>query len=275
MGGLLGSKYTAKDLQSLLQNVAGSARMSDLIKPAIITSYDIRNRKTMNFSTYEACRRKKEDEAVYMMPDQNGNMIKDINVYLWQAVRASSAAPTYYKPLELKSGGKDRALVDAGLYVMSPTLLAWSQVQKIYPGRRIVIISISSGTLVDNVRDIKSKGATAGSIPAVLEATIETALEGQQLLTDEMMQDLGVDYHRLTFSVKNKQFDDFSENNIQSLEQSARDTVETKDFEDVVNTLVKAHLARLNDPEPTVFTCATKVDDLKKEAHLREFFKGN
>ena len=51
VGGLLGSKFTAGPFEKLLQEYAGEARMSDLVKPAIITSYDLRSREIMNFST--------------------------------------------------------------------------------------------------------------------------------------------------------------------------------------------------------------------------------
>lgn len=113
-------------------------------------------------------------------------------------------------------GGKDRALIDAGIFVMSPVLLGWLEAQKIYPDHRIVVISISSGDLLDGVRNVKTKVATAGSIPTVLEPTIVTSLEGQQVLAVEMMQNIkGIEtYHRLTFDVESKEFDDFSEKSI-------------------------------------------------------------
>jgi patatin-like phospholipase/acyl hydrolase len=200
-------------------------------------------------------------------------MIKDINVYLWEAMRASSAAPVYYKPLEMKIGGKDRALIDAGLFVMSPTFLAWREVQKLYPCRRLLIVSIASGALVNNVRKVKSKGATAGNIPSVLKATIETALEGQQLLTDELMQDLpNTEYRRLSFDVISDSFDDFSQKNIQLLENAASLTVKSEKFKTVVNAIVTAHMERLNDPQPTIFTCSAKEADVKKEEIAKNYF---
>jgi len=244
-GGLLGSKFTATPFEQLLQGYGGKARMSDLVKPAVITSYDLRAREIMNFSTYEACALKTEHDVVKFQSQSDRDFYrKDKNVYIWEAIRASSAAPVYYKPLELEIGGKPRALIDAGLFVMSPTLLAWVEAQKVYPGRLLTIISISSGYLTE-AREVQTKGATAGSVPKVLQPTIETALEGQQALTDLMMKDIpDIKYHRLTFEVLSKEFDDASPKNIKLLEDSAKVTVASNEFTLAVNDIVAAILER-------------------------------
>lgn len=267
-GGLMGSKFTAKPLEEFLQEYMGTARMSDLVKPAVITSYDFREREIMNFSTYESCGIKEpgvcntpegsEEVVYYQPPDERGYTWKDKNVFLWQAVRASSAAPVFYKPLELKLEGKARALIDAGLFVMSPTLLAWIEAQKIYPGRPLVIISISSGALTQS-RTVKASGATAGGIIQVLQPTIETAFEGQQALTDKMMRDLpGIEYHRLSFEVINKEFDDASEKNVQALLDAAKKTIASADFNDAISSIVKARLERKEKNDLGPFICKAK-----------------
>lgn len=265
VGGLLGSKFTAGPFEQLLQELAGQARMSDLVKPAVITSYDLRTRDIMNFSTHDACTSKKDDVIQYQ-PESNKDFYrKDTNVFDWQAMRASSAAPVYYKPFELKIGGKLRALIDAGLFIMSPTLLAWIEAQKIYPGRPLTIISISSGN-IDEVREVQTQGSTAGSIPKALQPTIETALEGQQALTDLMMRDLpGIKYHRLSFEVKNKVFDDVSPENIKALENAAKKTITTSEFRVAVDDIVaairerKAKLKK-NPQDFTPYVCQAKVE---------------
>lgn len=274
VGGLLGSKFTAGPFEQLLQELAGAARMSDMVKPAVITSYDLRTREIMNFSTNDACTIDKENDVVKFQPQSNRDFHrKDKNVFIWQAVRASSAAPVYYKPLELEIGGKLRALIDAGLFVMSPTVLAWIEAQKVYPGRPLIIISISSGN-IDEARQVQTKGSTAGSIPKVLQPTIETALEGQQALADLMMRDLpGIKYHRLSFEVKNKVFDDVSPENIKILEEAAKKTATTVDFKLAVNDIAAAirdRKAKLkqNPNDFTPFVCKAK-EEFRKNNDLR------
>lgn len=242
-GGLLGSKFTAKPFEQLLQEMAGSARMSDLIKPAIITSYDLRAGEVINFSTHEAC-------AI--------NQARDKNVFLWQAIRASSAAPVFYKPLEIEIGGKQRALIDAGLFVMSPTLLAWSEAQKLYPGRSLIIVSISSGSSRKE-RKVKTQGLIAGGIPMVLKPTIETAFEGQQALTDSIMRDLpGVQYFRLSFDIINEEFGNMSEENIKMLEEAARKTIASDEFRRVIAAISKARLERKEKQDLPPYFCQAR-----------------
>ncbi|MGV8949326.1 MAG: patatin-like phospholipase family protein [Candidatus Paracaedibacter sp.] len=273
VGGLLGSKFTAGPFEQLLQGLAGAARMSDLVKPAVITSYDLRAREIMNFSTYDACSIAQDDVIRYQPQSNKDFHRKDKNVFIWEAVRASSAAPVYYKPLELEIGGKLRALIDAGLFVMSPTVLAWIEAQKVYPGRPLIIISISSGN-IDEARQVQTKGSTAGSIPKVLQPTIETALEGQQALADLMMRDLpGIKYHRLSFEVKNKVFDDVSAENIKNLQEAAKTATTTINFKSAVNDIVAAirdRKAKLkqNPSDFTPFVCKAK-EKFRKNNDLR------
>ncbi|WP_198027100.1 hypothetical protein [Candidatus Paracaedibacter symbiosus] len=58
---------------------------------------------------------------------------------------------------------------------MSPTLLGLLEAQKIYPGRRYVVISIASGNL-EEPRRVTSKGATAGGFPTMLAPTISSTI---------------------------------------------------------------------------------------------------
>lgn len=273
LGGALGAKFTAKPFEDLLQELGGGARISDTVKPVVITSYDLINRDVMNFTTYEACVTKEELQACgkkdldlevfYLPKDSNGFLWKDVNVLLWQAIRASSSASTYYKALALKLGGKDRALIDAGIFVMSPALLGWLEAQRLYPNRSMVFISISSGNLRE-AREVETKGATAGSLIKVLKPTIETALEGQQALTHIMMQELpNIDYHRLSFEVMSKEFDDISEENVKSLLAAAQKTIASPNFEKAIQSIVKALILRKEKNDLAPFVCKAKDKQMK------------
>lgn len=258
LGGALGSKFSAKPLEQQLKDYTQQSRMSDLTKPAVITSYDLRTREVMNFSTYDACRRDPHNITPFKSPTTKDFLGHDRNVLLWQAMRASAAAPVFYKPLELDIGGKSRALIDAGLFVMSPTLLAWLEVQKIYPNRPMVIISISGGTVKED-RKVKTEGATAGNALTMLKPTIETAIEGQQALTDLMMKELkGITYHRLNFPVISRDFDDVSEKNIQALKEAVKATVNTPDFQKIIEDIANARLQRRKRQDLNPYVCPAK-----------------
>jgi patatin-like phospholipase/acyl hydrolase len=303
LGGLAGSRYTAKDAEALLQKRIGKARMSDTVKPVLITSYDLRSREIMNFSTFEACRLKKSPDENFFMRADSGNerepvshkggffqkkdagstdplnsaQIRDVNIYLWQAIRAAGSAPVYYKPLGINIGGKERALIDAGLFVMSPALLAWVEAQKQpqFKGRRFVLISISSGTLA-NDRSVKITGATAGSVPSVLKPTIETAIEGQQILTHEMLQNIpGIIYHRLTFDVENKEFDDYSPENIKAIKAAGIRATQTDEFRAVIKDVVAARVERQAKNDLAPFICAFKEKNIAGTEQAKRYMAGD
>jgi uncharacterized protein len=291
LGGIAGSKFTAKPLEEYLQKYTTGttpeskdiqARMSDLVKPAVITSYDIRRREIMNFSTYEACRvknsqsncnqSKADDQEIYLSPkDANGFIWNQMNVPIWVALRSSSAASTYFKPVEIELLGHVRALVDAGLFVMSPAMLAYLEAQRLYPDRPIVLVSISGGALGE-AREYEATGPTAGSIPKVLKPTIETCIEGQPALTHIMMKLLpNVSYFRIEFEVVNKEFDDVSEKNIQALKAAAAKAEQSLAFNAAIDAIVDARLQRIeklkkdpNDFKP--FICEAKENQMKTKA---------
>ena len=67
------------------------------------------------------------------------------HAYLWEAARATSSAPTFYKPLAF--GG--RALVDGAILCNNPTLVALAEAALLWPGAPVeVLVSLGTGRLV-------------------------------------------------------------------------------------------------------------------------------
>lgn len=109
-GGLLDEKYSAEALESALKNYLNKLRLSELIKPCIITSYDIRHRRAHFFTQHDA--KVKESH----------------NFYVRDVARATSAAPTYFEVTNVAA--KDRkfyTLIDGGVFANNPTLCAYSE----------------------------------------------------------------------------------------------------------------------------------------------------
>jgi len=70
------------------------------------------------------------------------------NLMFREAVRATSAAPTYFRPNNLIIDGVDRCLIDGGMGVNNPTVSAYVDVKKLYPNaKKINILSIGTGPL--------------------------------------------------------------------------------------------------------------------------------
>jgi predicted acylesterase/phospholipase RssA len=67
---------------------------------------------------------------------------------IWEAGRATSAAPTFFKPIDIEVPRPGGTFVDGGLAHNNPAELALSEAQKIWTGtKRFSIVSIGTGRL--------------------------------------------------------------------------------------------------------------------------------
>lgn len=140
-GGWIDEKYDAENLENALNDVFKSWRMSALLKPTVVTAYDIESRK-----------------AFFFRSESDGHddfTIKD-------ALRSTAAAPTYFEPLSIEDSGDQMALIDGGVYSSNPALCAYaeargikfSEIDKVdsmidFPDADSMMI-LSIGTGVDN-----------------------------------------------------------------------------------------------------------------------------
>lgn len=113
-GGILDEKYPAKGLKKTLKKYMGDTWMSDLIKPSLITAYDIERRKAHFFTQQDA--------------KQKGK-----NFLVRDAVWSTAAAPTYFECTNIKDDLKrDYALIDGGVYANNPTLCAYAEARSLF-----------------------------------------------------------------------------------------------------------------------------------------------
>lgn len=112
-GGILREKYSADPLYNLLTQYFGDETIDHFIKPSLITSYDITDRKALFFTSADA-----KLDAMY-------------NFKIRDAARATSAAPTYFSPARISSmNGQLYTLVDGGMFANNPALCAYAEARK-------------------------------------------------------------------------------------------------------------------------------------------------
>ncbi len=108
--GVFDEKYSAKELEEALQDYLADLKLSQLIKPCLITSYDIRRRKAHFFTQHDANAKPGRDF-----------LVRDV-------ARATSAAPTYFEASKIKSiDNLTYPLIDGGVFANNPTLCAYSE----------------------------------------------------------------------------------------------------------------------------------------------------
>ena len=112
-GGIIHEKYSQEPIYGLLTDYFGDETLNNFIKPSLITSYDITDRKSIFFTSADAC-----------VDDMYNFKIRDI-------ARATSAAPTYFSPAHIESlNGQLYTLVDGGMFANNPALCAYAEARK-------------------------------------------------------------------------------------------------------------------------------------------------
>ena len=133
-GGVLDEKYPEAGLEEALDDYFGNIRLAELLKPTLITAYDIKRRKAHFFTQHDA---KDPDHNFY---------VKDI-------ARATSAAPTYFEISKIKSASnKYYPLVDGGIFANNPAMCAYAEVRNKFGGKDkkvtasdMLLLSIGTG----------------------------------------------------------------------------------------------------------------------------------
>jgi len=112
LDGLIDEKYPSDALEQFFRENFRDYKLSQLLKPCLITSYDVERRKATFFNQIDA---KKYPEANYF--------IRDI-------ARATSAAPSYFEIPKIYSlTNESYALIDGGVFANNPALCAYAEVR--------------------------------------------------------------------------------------------------------------------------------------------------
>ncbi len=221
--GLFNEKISQNNLEKQLREVFGNQELKNLIKPCLITSYDIYSRKAKFFCSHEA------HSALE-------------NFYVKDVCRATSAAPTYFEPAKIKSlYGQEFVLIDGGVYANNPALCAYAEARKIafskvlldeskidYPDiNDMIIISVGTGEVLKPYSYEKFENAGKIKwISPLIDILLSANAETVHYHITKMYETLGPrnqkNYYRLMPDLKNAspEMDDTSKKNIYELIQA-------------------------------------------------------
>ena len=156
VAGMVHAKYSDEPLYRLLTTYFGDVTLDKLIKPSLITSYDITERRAVFFTSADA-----RTDNIY-------------NFYVRDVARATSAAPTYFSPAHIQSlNGQMFALVDGGMFANNPALCAYAEARSLEfskffndPGKKdkpsaadMIIVSMGTGSVKKRYRYDEFKNA--------------------------------------------------------------------------------------------------------------------
>jgi patatin-like phospholipase/acyl hydrolase len=119
-------KYDEQPLEQFLKQIFGDIPLEEAVVPTLVVSYDAANGKPFFFNS------------------------KDAHDFLfWEAARATSAAPTFFKPAYLydRKDKQKLSLIDGGVVANNPSLYAYKTAKKMYPNaKKFHILSLSTAS---------------------------------------------------------------------------------------------------------------------------------
>lgn len=221
--GLFSEKISEEQLEKHLADFFGNLELKNFIKPSLITAYDLENRRAKLFNSYNAG------------IDSNNFLVKDI-------CRATSAAPTYFSPAQIKSKyGQLFTLIDGGVFANNPALCAYAEARKIPFGnlfedqdkpnfpvmKNMLIVSVGTGTVLKKYpyKQFEKAGKLKWITPIIdilLSANSETVDYQLSQMASSLGKRNGQNYYRINPSLKNasSDMDNVNKENIEALIQA-------------------------------------------------------
>ncbi len=240
--GISDEKYDAAELEKRLKQYMGETKLSQLLKPCLITAYDIEERVEFFFTQHDAIRR------------GNGYdfLVKDV-------ARATSAAPTYFEAARIKAlDGKSYPLVDGGLFMNNPALGAYSEVRNgdsnpTTEDMFIVSLGTGSSNRAYEYDHAKDWGAV-GWVRPVIDIMMSGASATTNYHLDKIFSAAGCrnQYVRIqpdNMGNANSDIDDASDENLRALSELGNATAQRHDadLERIADILLDAN------PDPITF----------------------
>jgi len=208
---LCGPKYPKEGIETVLYRFFGDRTLADLKKPLLVPALKEENNSTGYsihwFDTIEAQRSYSE------------------NFKVWQAVRASTAAQSFFPPAEIRGeDGRVSVFYDAGLNLNNPSFEAYRMLkQKLPSNANFLLFSFGTGQYFNPERHNHwgSQGAIAIRMPdMVMSPQSERAIRDCQY-------DLGTNFCRMntTLTESTHIMDNVSSENLEELRNIAEQEV--------------------------------------------------
>lgn len=165
-GGIWGPKYQEFGIESLLDEIAGSTWLSECVTNTLITA--------VNMDTSEE----------YCFRSDHARLSPNMNFQLKKVGRATSAAPTFFRPALIRDQERNpHSFVDGGIRYNNPSGLALDMAEEIYPGAPgYILLSLGTGMKVvggHGYESLRDSGKIGWARPL-----IEMMMYGSSVATD-------------------------------------------------------------------------------------------
>ena len=211
-------KHNPSNIESVLKAHLHDTRLKDLLKPCLITAYDIEAGETVFFTQH--------------------TVKPKTNYFVRDVARATSAAPTYFPPALIKPvAGKAVPLIDGGVFANNPAMCAFAEVQNKFRKGTVDTVMLSLGTGKYHKCFPYKKARYWGGVQWV-SPLIDIMMGGVSETVDYQMRQLYESVERPDQYLRinpdlltSMELDDASKANITSLEKLGEDTASENDAE--------------------------------------------
>ncbi|WP_341823868.1 patatin-like phospholipase family protein [Wolbachia endosymbiont (group A) of Agelastica alni] len=197
------AQYPHKNIEFVLDKYFGDDTLQNTLSHLLITSYDIHNNRPFFFKSW------KEDRDFVKLKD---------------ALRATTAAPTYFTPKYLKINQKEMVLVDGGVFANNPAACAYASGKKLFPNDEIILLSLGTGRTDRSIANSRRFGKISWIKP-LLHVMFASSLDAVNYQLDQVIDDK---YMRIQSQLKiaSPDMDNITSKNIKSLQQEAKAMIE-------------------------------------------------
>lgn len=207
LGGFAEEKYPRAGIDAVLEQYFGNDLLGSCLTHTIVTSYDIENRKPMFLKSWRA-----EHQSVRVV----------------DAARATSAAPTYFEPVQFVVDNERRVLVDGGIFMNTPAVSAYVEALRIFPEEKdFLLLSLGTGELNQAIPYQQAKDwGTIGWLPSLLSCVFDGVSDAADYQMNLLLES---NYYRLQTKLDkaDREMDNTSEKNIEALKAEAFELIQT------------------------------------------------
>lgn len=223
--GKIGPRYRPNNLEKLFDIYFKDVRIKESTSNLMLTSIDTTQRDIYFFKSYK------------------GDEFENHNLMFRDAVRATSAAPTYFKPKHLIIDGLDRSLIDGGMGVNNPTVSAYIEVNKLYPkAKKINVLSIGTGPLEKSFSyKVAKKWGVINGAPKIFDINLSSMADAvdyqmNKLYENKNMIGRYLRVHPKIYDAEGK-MDSASKDNLKLLKEAGKKSLEL--YKDDIDDFLK------------------------------------
>jgi patatin-like phospholipase/acyl hydrolase len=205
--GLLDEKYDDAALDRALERFLGHKRLAETKPDLIVPSYDTALPGPYFFKSSKARDAPEDDFPLSIV------------------ARATSAAPTYFEPVE----AGDKSLVDGGVFATNPAMCALAEALNVVSPKDVVVVSLGTGqrTHQRSFDEIKDWGLAAWARP-ILDVVFDGVSDAVDYQLERVLTADRYWRFQVELSLASDALDDATEGNLAKLRGHAEELIEQR-----------------------------------------------